>query len=107
MSRLCPPELLVACRAMRVDVSLRGPKISVRRDVSKGELVFASVLHYPLLGPGIGCFLGLDLLSGIVDFGNVTAVDGDEVHSVGGTHDCDVGWANSNMSRTTKTEGFL
>ena len=44
MSRLGPPELFVACHAVRAAVSLGSSEVLVGREVSEGEFVLVSVL---------------------------------------------------------------
>ena len=92
MSRLCPPELFVACHAVRAAVPLGGTKVFVGRDVAQGELVLVSVLQHPLLGFGLRGFLSLDFLAGVVDFTHVSAIYGYQIDSVGlvVSHDCGV-----------------
>lgn len=92
MSRLCTPELFLARRAVRVGVSLGGSKVLVGVDVSKSKLVSTVVgvlvLHHPLLRFRLRCSLCLDFFAGVVDFGDMTTVDCDEIYGVGRTHDC-------------------
>ena len=92
MPRLCPPEVFLAGRTVRVGVSLGGPKVFVGCQVSERELVRISVLHDPLLGFGVRGFLRLDLLAGIVDFSDVASINGYEIYRMGSvvTHDCGV-----------------
>jgi hypothetical protein len=111
--RLCPPEVFLAGRAVRVSVSLGGPKVLVGRDVSEGKLVRISVLHDPLLGFRVRGFLRLDLLAGIVDFSTMAPINGDQIDCMGSvvTHDCGVYLlglcASWERSRTDKMERFL
>jgi hypothetical protein len=44
VSRLGPPELFVACHAVRAAVSLGSSEVLVGREVSEGEFVLVSVL---------------------------------------------------------------
>jgi hypothetical protein len=97
VTRLCSPELFrVRRRAMCTTIAFGSPKISIRCDIPEGELVCIVrilMLNYPLLRLGLRCFLGLHLLSGVVNFDDVTAVDGNEVHSLVKSHVWNLGFS--------------